>query len=371
MPTAHDPIIDCIRARGPITAAEFMELALYHPEHGYYSSAPRRSGRSGDFITSVDAGPLFGEMIAVQLAEMWELLGAAGAERLDLVEAGAGDGRLAGDILDALAREDPGLYQRLVVTLVERSPAAARAQRERLAKHGDRVRSAEHLPDDITGVILANELLDALPVHVVVMTDEGLREVYVTEREGSLAETVGPLSDPEIALYLAALGLTLERGWRAEVGLGRAAWVSDAAAALAQGFLLIFDYGHEAQELYSATHSNGTLMAYSRHTAGARSWLDSPGGCDLTAHVDFTSVRRAAEHAGLVTLGAVDQTYFLTDLGIVGRLSGDSGVEAMNRRLAAKTLLLPGGLGSTIKVLAFGKGVGQPSLAGLTAGRVT
>ena len=134
---------------------------------------------------------------------------------------------------------------------------------------------------------------------------------------------------------------------------------------------MLFDYGHRAAELYSATHSRGTLIAYSRHTADAVGWIGNPGACDLTAHVDLTAVQLSAEAAGLETLGMVDQTYFLTALGLAERLDSGGRVEAVKRRLAARTLVMPGGLGSTMKVMIFAKGLNRPELSGLRSGRLT
>lgn len=348
-----------------------MEFALYDTAHGYYARAPQRSGRQGDFFTSVDVGPLFGELIAVQLAGMWALLRDGGATSFDIVEAGAGNGRLALDILDAAAREHPDLYEHARVTLVERSAAAREAQRAMLERHASRVVSAEELPAPTTGVIVANELLDALPVHVVTMTASGLREIYVTEREGRLVEIEGPVSDPAVIDYISRSGLAIAIGARVETGLAAERWVRRAADTLDRGFLLLFDYGHEARELYSATHHGGTLMSYRGHTARAQDWLADPGERDLTSHVNLTAVRQAAESAGLQTLGVIDQTYFLGSLGLAERLDPGDDRGALKRRLAAKTLVMPGGLGSTMKVIVFAKGVGTPVLRGLSAGRLT
>ena len=359
-------IVDLIRARGPITVAEFIDLALYHPTLGYYTAARQRSGRAGDFFTCVDVGPLFGEMLAAQLDEMWRLAGAP--VRFDLVEAAAGNGRLARDVLDAAHRDTPAFYEAAALHLVERSAPARDAQRDTLGPHAGKLASSlETLPVNLTGVIFANELLDALPVHLVVMRDEGLREVRVAEHDGALVTTEGPPSTPAIARYFARVGASLRPGWMAEVNLAAEAWVRDAAQRLDRGFLIVIDYGHEAAELFSASHASGTLRTFGHHAThpGARAWLDDPGGRDITAHVDLTGVRLAAEDAGLATLAALDQTYFLIGLGIADRLSRDMGdpVAALRRRLAAKTLLVPGGMGSTHKVLIFGKGVGAPSLA--------
>jgi SAM-dependent MidA family methyltransferase len=368
--SAHDVIVERIRACGPITAAEFMEIALYHPLHGYYISTARRSGCGGDFFTSIDVGSLFGEMLAVQLAEMWRAL--PGAPRCHLVEVGAGDGRLARDVLDATAAQHPDLYATLQVTLVERSASARLAQRSTLERHRTHIAAlTTELPSGIEGVIIANELLDAMPVHVAVMTSMGLQEIYVMEQDGRLVETEGPLSTPAIAEHVTRAGIEVPIGCRFEVSLAVMEWIRRAAAALARGFLLMFDYGHEMAELYSQTHASGTLMTYRAHTADAREWLSDPGERDLTAHVDLTSVRLTAESAGLTTIGAVDQTYFLTGLGIAERLDAGRDGAALARRLAAKTLLLPGGLGSTMKAMVFAKNVGRPVLCGLSSGRLT
>jgi SAM-dependent MidA family methyltransferase len=215
-------------------------------------------------------------------------------------------------------------------------------------------------------VLVANELLDALPVHQVVMREEGLREVYVGARSGvaPLALVEGPLSTPRLERYFEGLGLSLEPGWRAEVNLQAIDWIHQAAERLGRGFIVLFDYGHEAHELYSAGHAQGTLTSFSRHTAGGSdglpAWLGDLGETDLTAHVDFTSVGQAAEQEGLATLGLLDQTYFV--MGLLERGAIDPPID-LKGRLALKTLLLPGGLGSTMKVLILAKGVGTPSLA--------
>jgi SAM-dependent MidA family methyltransferase len=204
-------IVDSVRERGPLTVAAFMELALYHPELGYYARAARRSGRAGDFFTSVDVGPLFGELLEVQLADMADLLAHAPAAPpspvFDLVEAGAGNGRLSADILNAARSRDPALYQRTHLHLVERSPAARALQRQTLGEDADKLTSAAaDLPASFEGVLLANELLDAMPVHQLVMRPDGLREVYVAASTGEqLTTREGPPSTPALAAYLERL----------------------------------------------------------------------------------------------------------------------------------------------------------------------
>lgn len=366
-----DLIVARIRGSGPITVAEYMELALYHPEHGYYSSAAQRSGRGGDFFTSVDVGALFGEILAVQLDEMWTVLREAGATHFDFVEAAAGNARLAHDILEAASQNHEDLYAHLRVTLVEPSAHARAAQGQTIGgRHRSKIRaSMTALPSEVTGVIFANELLDAMPVHVVTPAGDHLQEVYVDERDGTLIETPGPPSTAAISDYFDRLGVQPAAGARVEVGLGAVEWIRTAAAALDRGFLVLIDYGRRAGEL-CASHANGTLTSYRAHTADAN-WLADPGGRDLTAQVNLTAIERAARAAGLDVLGMVDQTYFLTALGLVERLDAGSAPASVRRRLAAKTLIEPAGLGGTMKVLIFARRVGHPALAGLSSGRLT
>ena len=365
-----------IRSRGPLPFAEFMNLALYHPRHGYYARVDRRSGRSGDFFTSVDVGTLFGELLAAQFAEMWQYIPPESdldSGGHDLVEAAAGNGRLALDVLDATARSHPELYEAIHLTLVERSPTARAAHVDTLGPHAPKLRrSTETVPAHIRGIVFANELLDALPVHPIVMTESGLAEVYVDLDSGDGNRFVERLAPPsaEVLAHVARFAIELEPGWRAEVSPDAVSWIEQAGRSLDRGFLVLVDYGHDAAELYSATHAAGTLTTYHRHVVGTRgdhstpAWLLDPGAVDVTAHVDLTAVRRAAEDVGLDTLAVVDQTYFLLGIGAAEWPEPVDQVEALKRRLALKTLLIPGGLGSSHKVLVFGKNVGTPQLRG-------
>jgi SAM-dependent MidA family methyltransferase len=360
-------IAERIRQRGPITVAEYMDLALYAPEVGYYARAARRSGRTGDFFTSVDAGPVFGALLSECFAAWWRSLGsgARGPARLDLVEAAAGDGRLTRDILDAAARRDPDFYEAIAAHTVERSAEARAAQADVLASHRSRLASSgRDLPASIDGIVFANELLDAFPVHLVEMGDGGLREIYVDLEADRLVDRPGPPSSPALAEYLADAGATLDEGARAEINLAAVAWIFGAAARLRRGFLTIIDYGYEAAALYSEARRQGTLSTYHRHLLDAPepgsppgpAWLADPGNRDLTSHVDLTSVRRAAERAGLETVSIAPQTRFLLDIlegsPLVAELSAP---DRLADRLALKTLLMPGGLGSTLTVMVFAK----------------
>src|SRR6185436_14178288 len=254
--------------------------------------------------------------------------------------------------------------------LARTSPAARDEQRSTLGETAERLVSASmHLPERINGIVFANELLDSMPTHQVVMREDGLREVYVSP---TLSLHERPPSTPALAEYLHRLGVRLEPGWRVEINLRAIEWIREVARRLDRGFVILIDYGHEARELYSVGHSNGTLTTFAGHIAsgpesapGTPSWLSNPGEQDITAHVDFTSVRAAAEEAGLVTLGFLDQTYFLLALSQnLEDPENPANLESLKKRLALKTLIMPGGLGSTMKVLIFGKGVGRPALRG-------
>jgi SAM-dependent MidA family methyltransferase len=371
-------LADVIRARGPLTVAAFMDFALYDPCFGYYARAAQRSGRAGDFFTSVDVGPLFGDLLEVQLVEMAGLMGQeAGPACFDLVEAGGGNGRLSADILRTARLRHPDFYNSVCLHLVEASDEARRAQRPALGDVVERLASSgPTLPESFEGVLIANELLDAMPVHQVVMRDGGLREMYVAMApegggqgaQGAALHLVeGPTSTPALEDYLDRLGVALEPGWRVEINLRAVDWIREAARRLRRGFMILIDYGHEARELYSPTHCAGTLTSFNRHRGSGPEeaafdqpqWLQHPGEQDLTAHVDFTSVRAAAEAEGLTTLGFLDQTYLL-----MGLLDGLPDPPSAIRNPQFKTLMLPGGIGSTHKVLLLGKDVGAPALRG-------
>jgi len=233
--------------------------------------------------------------------------------------------------------------------------------------------SSAALPDSFEGILLANELLDAMPMHQVVMREEGLREVYVdiVDRapDGATLRSIeGPPSTPALAQYLDRAGVQLDTDIRCEINLRAVEWVREAARRMRRGFMILIDYGHEARELYSMTHSQGTLTTFRGHRSSSAederipAWLRDPGAQDITAHVDFTSIRAAAESEGMETIAFLDQTYFLLALvqtgpsGLMSRDRADSG--------ALKTLVMPGGLGSTMKALIMGKHVGRPHLTG-------
>ena len=369
--SVRDFIIKRIQAKGPIPFVEYMDLCLYHPQLGYYSRVKKRTGQSGDFFTSVDVGSLFGELLCTQFEEMQRLLNPTKNNKtpyFTIVEAGAGSGRLCKDVLDHAKKYSPDLYHNCRYVLIERSQTARSAQKQNLMAHESHwIDSRTKFPVGVNGVIFANELLDALPVHLIEMTEDGLHEIYVNIKNSQFVEQLGPLSS-RVKKHLKDFSINLEVGWRAEVCPDAISWVNNAAKCLNQGFLVLIDYGFESHELYSARYTSGTLRCYHRHTVQSKNnsepWLRDPGESDITAHIDLTAIRQTAERAGLSTIGITDQTYFLLSLASNSDDLTNPTMDsfALRRRLALKTLLLPGGLGSTHKVLIFGKGIKNTQL---------
>lgn len=351
-------LADRIAAGGPMTFAEFMAHALYHPERGYYARSAERIGRHGDFVTSPEVHPVFGALVARQIAELRRCLGSP--DRLRIVEPGAGNGTLARDLIAALGRLLPEV--RVDYVIVEPHPAARSRQRETVG-HAH-VRWADGLgalPPDGATIVVSNEVIDAFPVHRVVVRDGRLREVYVGRepRRGFFDHEDEP-STPALPAYFEAIGRMPGEASFAEVNLDAMRWIRDVAAIVRQGFVLTFDYGGSAAEVYAPWRREGTLLCGFRHVPGQDPYV-RVGRQDITAHVDFTTIVEVGRRHGLVPLGYESQARFLTALGIgEGLAAPGDGPLALERyaarRQSAIELLDPAGLGR-IRVLLQGKGV--------------
>ena len=359
-----------LAASGPMTFADYMAACLYEPGIGYYTSPGRKVGAEGDFYTSSNVHQVFGRLIARELCRMWETLGTP--PTFTIVEAGAASARLARDILDAVAALNPAFYAVLCYRLIEAEPTLKEVQLKMLAGHEERL--AWSSPADLaegrltfTGCLLSNELIDAMPVHLVETTSEGLREVHVGVVAGGLAELLLPPSTPELEGYLRRCGVTLVAGQRAEVNLAALSWLDAVANALERGFVMTIDYGYPAAELYSPARLNGTLLCYYRHQVEEDPLL-RPGEQDITAHVNFTALMERGKEGGLSPVWFGEQYRFLMGAGMMAELmameeSATREEERLKNRLALKKLLLPdGGMGDTFKVLIQAKGVAEPRL---------
>lgn len=325
---------------GWISFARYMELVLYEPGLGYYAGGARKFGREGDFITAPELGSLFGRTLARQLRALpWR----------EVLELGAGSGALA----EALLSQGDFDYG-----IVEVSGELHARQRGRL---GERVRWLDRLPERIRGIVLANEVVDAMPVHAVAWRAEGIMERGVTLREERL-EWEERLASGE--LLEAASRIPAPVPYESEIALVARAWMREIADRLDEGVVFVIDYGFPQREYYHPQRSSGTLMCHYRHQAHADPFAH-PGEEDVTAHVDFTALADAAVDAGLEVLGYTTQAQFLVNCGItevLGEANLDNALHYAPLAAEAQKLLSPAEMGELFKVLAVGRGVQRPLL---------
>jgi SAM-dependent MidA family methyltransferase len=353
-------IASCINAstKRHITFAQYMEMVLYHPQLGYYSNQAINIGKEGDFFTSVHLGVDFGEMLAVQFVQMWEILGKP--ERFLLVEMGAGQGFLAADILNYLRQNYEDLYSGLEYIIVEKSPALREQQQRRLLAFSVvRWCSLKEIPSNsVVGCIFSNELVDAFPVHQFVVEGGKLREVYVTldpsSRESiEFLEIWGEVSTPQLEEYFQLVGLDINNypdQYRSEVNLAALEWLSEVENRLQRGYVLTIDYGYPNSRYYNPRRSQGTLQCYYQHQRHDNPYI-LVGYQDITTHVDFTGLERWGERIGLATVGFTQQGLFLMALGLGDRIaslsySKISVPDMLRRRDSLQQLLDPLGLGN-------------------------
>lgn len=328
------------KAGGWIPFERYMQLALHEPGIGYYASGAQKFGARGDFVTAPELGALFGRTLARELAAFDRIL-----------EFGAGSGALA----DVLTQHFGGEY-----LLLETSAELRARQKARL---GDRVRHIDRLPQGFRGAMIANEVVDAMPVHVVHWTPGGILERGVT---GSL-EWADRAATGEV--LKAASAIEVPAPYVSEINLAARAWLRSLVEALDEGALFVIDYGFPRHEYYHPQRASGTLMCHYQHQAHADPFA-RPGEEDITAHVDFTALADAAHDAGAQVLGYTTQAQFLVNCGITEVLA-ETNVENALRyapiAAQAQTLLSPAEMGELFKVLAVGKGLTRP-LVGFTRG---
>lgn len=344
-----------IRATGGLLPFDrFMDLALYAPGLGYYAAGAVKLGPEGDFITAPEISPLFGRCLAVQCAEVLEQLGGG-----DLLELGAGTGALAVQLLETLERLGalPGRYR-----ILELSPDLRSRQRERILERVPHLAPLcdwpTSLPTGLRGLVLANEVIDAMPVHRFRVREDGtVDELFVAERGGALAEVAAPARSPGLAAAVAGLhaqGLARSTGYSSEINLRLGPWLDAIGACLEAGLVLLIDYGYPRRSYYQPDRTMGTLMCHLRHRCHDDPYREI-GLQDITAHVDFTAVAEAGAAAHLDLAGFTTQAHFLIGCGIE-RLLTDC---ATNPELAlgARQLLLPTAMGERFKVLGLARGL--------------
>ncbi|MEH2349399.1 MAG: class I SAM-dependent methyltransferase [Nostoc sp.] len=354
-----------------ITFAQFMDLALYHPEYGYYSSDALKIGfKGGDFFTSPNLCADFGELLAEQFFQMWEILGKP--IPFSLVEMGAGQGLLALHILKYHQQHYPDFFTALEYIIVEKSPTLRQEQQQRLQDLPVRWCNLEEIPPNaIAGCFFSNELVDAFPVHQFILETGELREIYVTtdsnekETRLSFVEVTAEPSTPQLAEYLNLVEMDFSQsaypdGYRSEINLAALDWLSIVADRLQRGYVLTIDYGYPASRYYNPRRSQGTLQCYYQHRFHDNPYINI-GRQDITAHVDFTALERWGEKCNLKNIGFIQQGLFLMALGLGDRIAALSYQkqplsELLQRRDALHQLIDPTGLGG-FGVLIQSKGL--------------
>ncbi len=378
--SGSSPLVTLIREHlqrhGPVAFPWFMEQALYHPKYGYYTSSRLRIGKQGDYYTNVSVGHLYGQLLAGQLIEMWKLLGKPA--RFTVVEQGAEDGQLAFDILSAISEDSSEAGQCIHYTILEPTPAKQRQQQARLEPHF--LAKMRWLPDladleRVTGAFISNELVDAMPVHIVDYRPGEWSELLVDLHNEKFCFVPAKIQEPELVQALEKLPWPVAPPYRTEVNLAAARWIRSVSAKLEQGFVLIVDYGYARDEYYKPERTTGTLSCYSRHRRSDNP-LERPGEIDITAHVDFTALAEAALQGSLQVSGYTDQHHFM-----VG--AAESRLLAIEKAVALdgltpdhtaflrpyRTLMHPGTMGMAFKFLLLTKGLdGRPASSGFKYG---
>jgi SAM-dependent MidA family methyltransferase len=368
-----------------MTFADYMDLALYHPEQGYYATGAVNIGSEGDFFTSPHLSRDFGELLAEQFAQMWDILGHP--IPFTLMEMGAGQGLLAADVLYYLHRHYPDCFEALEYIIIEKAAGLISQQQQQLKrlKIGDKslplrwCSLEEILENSLTGCFFSNELVDAFPVHQVVIEGQQIKEIYITtantgtdslaldsqaSSEINFIEITDSLSTSKITEYFEFIGIdllsgTYPEGYRTEVNLAALDWLNTVANRLKRGFLLTIDYGYLAERYYQPARHQGTLQCYYQHRHHDNPYLYI-GQQDITAHVNFTALERQGELCGLRKVGFTQQGLFLMALGLGDRIAalsardsdrgnasakGQDVMKIMQRRQTLHQLMDPMGLG--------------------------
>ncbi|MEW6729984.1 MAG: SAM-dependent methyltransferase [Acidobacteriota bacterium] len=357
----EEKILTHITNRGPITFSDFMEMVLYDRDYGYYSVVAERIGPAGDYYTSANVAAEFGALLAQQCLEMRAQLG---TERLVIVEIGAGTGQLAFDILTALIAEHHLSAQEIEYLICETSPAMQARQAEKLERFTTQVRWVNYqalASAPIEGVIISNEVVDALPVHRVKWQGRRLRELFVTAAGTGLQTEWYKPSTLQLGAYLQRFDIRLEEGQIAEINLNAIVWLQQVAAALRRGFVITIDYGDLVDHLYAPDHQEGTLRCFYRHTLNDEP-LARVGEQDITADVNFSALIDYGQEFGLETVRLARQADYLIRLGLLDRLQHmiencQEDFTSLKARLALKNFFVPGGISDHFKVLIQQKGL--------------
>ena len=342
-------------ASGPISFHDFMEIALYDPQGGFYSRGQKQFGKDGAFITSHYHGKWLGSIIANQIKVIFNKM--LNPDNFKIVEYGSGEGLLANDILETLKIDgDSRSY-----ILIEKSRHLAKKSQDLLYKFKDQISFLKDPPDFFQGVVLAHEFLDALPFHILQKTDNGFREKYITLDSDKLKYELGPVSKSELIEYAEEINPYLELGQTFEVCLDAKTWIELISRKLEKGAVLIFDYGFSNEVIFDRTRFSGTARSFRKHIVSKVN-LQDVGESDITADVNFSFIVKTAEKLGLTLNGFTDQTHFCIGGGISDLIEKENKFNPESNHKGVMGIMDPTGLGSGIKVLLLTKGVDLKNL---------
>lgn len=363
------PLFEIIKAeiaqKGELPFSRFMELCLYYPTYGYYRKGSVPIGKFGDYYTSPTVHKLFGFLVARQIKEIVVTMSLG---RITLVEAGAGRGHLARDIGEYFSHYDREVADKLELLIVEPHAPYREIQHRETKEYFKKIDFVDTIDDldEFEGVFYSNELFDALPVDIVEYDGERLWQVYVSTDGKGFVEKRGPLT-VEVSNFLSTFSITFNERFRTEISPASAAFYKALSGKLKAGAIITIDYGYTMEEYLSPTRNRGTLMCYYRHQAFENPYV-RVGEQDITAHVNFSVLKRVGEEEGLKTEGYTEQQYFLMGCGFVEEVERLKETmeqadfeEAMQK---IKLLIMPGGMGTTFKVLLQSKGLAMERYCG-------
>ncbi|NPA12686.1 MAG: methyltransferase [Aquificae bacterium] len=361
-------IKDRIQREGAISFRDFMDMALYYPELGYYTSPKEKIGGFGDFFTASELDSVFGELLAKQFVEISNKIE---SPKFQIVEIGAGKGYLAYDILKTLQERYPDVYTKTEYTIIEKSPYHIQTQKQLLNQFSDVVRWKQDIIDfedeSITGVVFSNELFDAFPVHIIRNINGKIYELFLTlDGDGQIKEVLKE-ADENILRYLRELNIKLPDGMQTEVNLDAVDYIKKIGKKIKEGYNITIDYGYPSAELYKPYRMRGTLLCYYKHTY-SENFYENVGMQDITSHVNFSALSYYGRLSGLETLAFTDQAHFLINLGlmdIISELAEKEDIQSYERLNRLKTLVMPRGMGEKFKVLIQYKNIKEPFIQGI------
>lgn len=359
-------IKELINQKGPISFKEFMEIALYHPQHGYYTSQKPKIGGFGDYFTASELDPIFGQLLAKQFVEIYQAYFIN--QKISIVEIGSGKGYLLHDVVKTIKDNWPEIFNNINFFSVEKSSYHRQLQTEILKDVGN-INFLEDISAlaKIEGIVYSNELFDAIPTHMVRKKDGKLWEVYITVDENDEVVELEKQPSEEIISYISELKIDIPEGMTTEINTDAVKLIQEIGIKLEKGFVFSIDYGYPSAELYKPYRSRGTLICYYKHTYN-ENYYQNIGMQDITSHVNFSALAHYGKKSGLDVVGFTDQAHFLINLGLaeeLNRLYENGDYKSYERANRLKTLVLPKGMGEKFKILIQAKGIDKPQITGL------